>query len=68
MTETTELKPCPFCGGEAEIIDAVEAGESAKCVTCKKCWCSSHVRFAIKEPVEELLAESWNQRAPAHSH
>jgi hypothetical protein len=63
MDEETMLAPCPFCGGEAALGDAQEAGPGAYVVSCCKCWASSQVRFAIKEPVDHLLREAWNRRA-----
>ena len=55
-----ELKPCPFCGGEAEIIhldDDDNAGGS--CVCCTKCQASGNVEFGRKEN----FVENWNRRA-----
>lgn len=63
MTESTDLLPCPFCGGDAEIVDAVEAGESAKVVCCKRCLSSSKVVFALMDDVTFDLASAWNTRA-----
>lgn len=50
----TELKPCPFCGGEAIFPENC----LLTCVICIKCgatsrWCTS------KEKAEEV----WNRRA-----
>lgn len=58
------LKPCPFCGGAAEIIEADEAGDMAYVVQCQTrgCEASSAVVFAIKEPADDPLAERWNRR------
>jgi Lar family restriction alleviation protein len=58
-----ELAPCPFCGGEAEIVDAEEAGPDARVVCCKGCSASSKVIFALKDDVTDLLVEAWNRRA-----
>ena len=52
-----ELKPCPFCGGEAEIIhldDDDNAGGS--CVCCTKCQASGNVEFGRKENFVENLS------------
>lgn len=55
-----KLKPCPFCGGEAEIIE-IEGGENAggSCVSCTVCLASSNVSFEFKEN----FVSNWNRRA-----
>lgn len=54
-----DLKPCPFCGGEAERI-TLEDRENfgGDVITCTKCQASSHVEFGRKEN----LVNSWNRR------
>jgi len=52
-----QLKPCPFCGGEAELVRWFEETE-ARHIQCKECKCmtgSPHfmAEFAIKQ---------WNTR------
>lgn len=59
MNEATELLPCPFCGGKAEVVD-IEEGENAggSCVSCTRCMASSNVEFEFKEH----LVGNWNRR------
>ena len=68
--ETNELKPCPFCGGEAELWSHHYKEEDITLwqVRCKKrcydvkihCYASdSFVSFATKEEA----IEAWNRRA-----
>ena len=54
-----ELKPCPFCGGMAEIVE-IDEGENAggSCVCCTKCLASSNVEFGFKEN----FFSNWNRR------
>lgn len=61
---TIDLKPCPFCGGEAERID-IGDGENAggSCVSCTVCQASSNVEFEFKEN----FISNWNRRAPAEA-
>ena len=48
-----KLKPCPFCGGEAEMF----GNESVVFVGCKECTC-------ITEWDDDISAEiGWNRRA-----
>ena len=36
-----ELKPCPFCGSDAEIVAAIESGADVPFVTCKNPDCGA---------------------------
>lgn len=55
----TQLKPCPFCGGDAEKYECEETDNIGGWVIgCKKCGSSTKVFFG------ELvgLDEAWNTR------
>lgn len=55
------LKPCPFCGGEAERFECEEADNTGgDVIGCKKCQASTRVFFGEKEG----LIEAWNTRHP----
>ncbi len=49
----TELKPCPFCGGKAEIYEVIFDW----CVFCQKCYVRA--RRSYKANVIKV----WNRRA-----
>lgn len=53
------LKPCPFCGGEAERVD-IDDGECAggSYIRCIRCNAGTAVHFDRKEQ----LYSSWNDR------
>lgn len=62
-----DLKPCPFCGGEAKMF--VQSGEyGGVCVKCMSCWCQTAIRTdgciarAEKTNAVELCIEAWNRR------
>jgi DNA-directed RNA polymerase subunit RPC12/RpoP len=61
---TTELKPCPFCGGEADEYE----GEYGNGIYCMQCGAMVgepiHLDFDIAERVSyEQAVEAWNTRA-----
>ena len=56
MSATEELKPCPFCGGEAEIVGDDYMEWIAECVEC----CASSMTYAT----EAEAVEAWNTRTP----
>lgn len=67
MSETEELKPCPFCGANAEIVRAGDEYEMVVAVNCTEC--SAHVRETddtIDRDFDRLEAQAvaaWNKRA-----
>lgn len=70
---STELKPCPFCGGDAELIEG-ECGmfQTAFAVYCVgKCHAKIGISGRLNETYEWTpifgtaaeAAEAWNRRA-----
>ncbi len=56
-----ELKPCPFCGGEALLIQSDIDGMSY--VTCNRCLCkTADVYYYAVDCPNEKAAEKWNKR------
>lgn len=49
-----KLKPCPFCGGEAEMFML----DDRYTVRCRSCFCGTG---EYKDP--ERASETWNRRA-----
>ena len=58
-----DLKPCPFCGGEA-LLDHDYEGMGASYVRCKKCGLES-IRFikSFECASDDRAVEFWNRRA-----
>ena len=55
-----ELKPCPFCGGEAEIVEVRDNPPETIAIQCKSgCGVSVHHKWME----ESVLVERWNTRA-----
>ena len=62
----TELKPCPFCGGDAELghTDITSEYGETSFVFCKKCSANGKmIRKSFKHSSDELAIEAWNRRA-----
>lgn len=57
----TELKPCPFCGGKAEMHYYGSNGRRIKCVSCL-IGIRQAVRVLSIEWLEKKIIEDWNKR------
>ena len=55
-----ELKPCPFCGGEARPESYLADGTRYFYVQCSKCWVEQDERCLR----EQASFEAWNKRFP----
>ena len=68
-----ELKPCPFCGGEAKINSKTVEGTAFMWVSCMKCDATSRIfevrganrRISKGEPIFQKIVAPWNRRAEA---
>lgn len=62
----SELKPCPFCGGEAEIKTLVyqsrfeEKTKQVECMECKATSSAGEHQGDLRN--DEMAAREWNQR------
>jgi hypothetical protein len=64
----SELKPCPCCGGIAEmrqIYDGENVGAYFVECTNLECGLSTRIMFSCGEDCRPILCEIWNRRAPA---
>lgn len=66
MNERIELKPCPFCGGNAKLVDHTFWNDTTKSfsyksygVMCRHCGVQG---FQFYETEEEAI-NAWNRRA-----
>jgi hypothetical protein len=78
MTDTPELKPCPFCGGEAKIIgswlNSIKGGGdfTPTCDGEEQCPGQNEEQdeqggFCASYPTREEAAAAWNTRADLHA-
>ena len=58
MNERIELKPCPFCGGEAEIVTNNFCCVS---VSCKEEECRGYAKYLHYRNNEKAIT-AWNRR------
>ena len=59
----TELKPCPFCGNDAEFVPYKRNGLTLK---CKSMGCIRRDQCTMRYGMEwlrEAMARHWNERA-----
>ena len=52
------LKPCPFCGGKAEIVSTDRFVD----VSCKHLWCRGYADSVMYNSEKEAI-EAWNRRS-----
>lgn len=58
--KSTDLLPCPFCGGEAKKITLRSENSSKECVRCTECNTQTAWSFGIGN--DDHLAGIWNRR------
>lgn len=56
----TDLKPCPFCGGEAHLYDD---GIDYVWIECYPCGAQTHRIFRRLPNAQEVVVEKWNMRS-----
>lgn len=66
-----EIRPCPFCGGKAELVAVAYMGRGSYCVQCQTCGAQSKY-FAMDacfisstnggNPSGERAVNAWNRR------
>ncbi len=58
-----ELKPCPFCGYEAELSSGTFDGKATSYVMCKRCGSQGEFFFVSPRYASAIRAiEAWNRR------
>lgn len=58
-----KLKPCPFCGSDAEMEQGKYQGLNTFYVRCLGCGAQTDLEYA-----EEFAAELWNERVESNGH
>ena len=53
-----KLKPCPFCGGSAELWDTEDVQYPYQ-IVCMSCFCGTD-----EKTYKESAIEAWNKREP----
>lgn len=65
--KTPELKPCPFCGHTAHVMQLKWSVESRYFVGCgnraNRCIASEHNTFGMFYPSRQDAIDAWNRRA-----
>lgn len=54
------LKPCPFCGGDAQPPQFYAESKTARFVSCKVC--GANIYRAIPGENDATLIQAWNAR------
>ena len=65
-SDSVELKPCPFCGGEARISLWLEKGVwCGTCLSCNSVMPFRPLDIGQSTGTPEKAVEAWNTRTPA---
>ena len=59
MGSEQKLKPCPFCGGKAEIC---KIGTEDFIVGCKDRYCHAYIEASRGWTHKKLASDAWNRR------
>lgn len=63
MNKETELKKCPFCGGEAELSHGQFDGKGTSYVMCKRCAATGEFfSISFKHSSDDMAVKAWNRR------
>lgn len=58
-----ELKPCPFCGGEAKLKHKGYIGGAYAYIICNECECSTpEIGSAVEYCADDKVSGMWNRR------
>ena len=59
-----KLKPCPFCGGNADIEDISEPEDmnAIWMIVCKKCGGSASFGMGGRDATKDEAISTWNRR------
>lgn len=58
---TQQIKPCPFCGSAAQLVQVEE--QNGVVVECTGCHASGPLRIHAKDDANPHAIYSWNRRA-----
>lgn len=65
MSNMPKLKPCPFCGGEAEIYGGLIDGYGVQCLSCFSSTTEFEgVRGDYEDTAIPKAITAWNTRTP----
>jgi len=57
----TELKPCPFCGGDVELRDKTDGRDETYVIYCNKCHMNFE-KFVWGGYGKSTVMKEWNRR------
>lgn len=58
-----ELKPCPFCDGEADFVEGADDDGTWVAVACPECGAGSRQHYPVMDDARPHAQSAWNARA-----